>query len=98
LYENALVIELRHLGFRVDQQSRFPVLYRTALIGTLVPDLIVESRVIVDTKVAQNFCDEHIAKMIGYLAKTELELALLLNFKYASLKWKRVVRQCTSGA
>jgi hypothetical protein len=31
--------------------------------------------------------------MIGYLAKTELELALLLNFKYASLKWKRVVRQ-----
>ncbi len=29
--------------------------------------------------------------MIGYLAITGLELALPLNFKYAALKWKRIV-------
>jgi GxxExxY protein len=93
LYENALAIELRHLGHQVDQQARFPVLYRNELIGTLVPDLIVDGVIIVDTKIADKFCDDHIAKMIGYLAKTELELAILINFKFASLKWKRVVRQ-----
>ena len=31
--------------------------------------------------------------MIGYLNITELELALLLNFKNAKLDWKRVIRQ-----
>lgn len=31
--------------------------------------------------------------MIGYLAITKLKLALLLNFKYAKLQWKRVVRE-----
>jgi GxxExxY protein len=36
------------------------------------------------------FCDAHIAQMIGYLAKTNLQVALLLNFKHAALKWKRV--------
>jgi len=38
------------------------------------------------------FNDTHIAQMIGYLAITELRLALLLNFKHRDLRWKRVVR------
>lgn len=93
LYENALMLELRYLGHEVEQQSRFPVIYRDIVIGTLVPDLIVDRLVIVDTKVVECFNDTHLSKMLGYLAKTELDLALLINFTFASLKWKRVVRQ-----
>jgi GxxExxY protein len=93
IYENALCIELRHMGHEVDQQSRFPVVYRDNLIGTFIPDLIVDRLVIVDTKVALGFTDEHVSKMIGYLARTELNLALLINFKHATLQWKRVVRK-----
>jgi len=92
LYEQALCIELRAAGHGVDQQRRFPVLYRDQLIGTLVPDLIVDGKVIVDTKVVSAFNESHIAQMIGYLSITDLELGLLVNFKYASLKWKRIVR------
>jgi hypothetical protein len=32
------------------------------------------------------------AVMLGYLAISGLELALLVNFKHASLQWKRVVK------
>jgi GxxExxY protein len=38
------------------------------------------------------FNDTHVAQMIGYLNITGLEVALLVNFKYALLGWKRVVR------
>jgi hypothetical protein len=31
-------------------------------------------------------------KMIGYLAITNLDLGLLLNFKFNKLQWKRIVR------
>lgn len=93
LYENALVIELQHLGLRVEQQRRFPVYYRGQLVGTLVPDLLVEDKVIVDTKVVESFAEAHIAKMVGYLAKTQLQLALLINFKTSTLNWRRVVSQ-----
>jgi PD-(D/E)XK nuclease superfamily protein len=48
---------------------------------------------IVDAKVVSAFNDTHTAQMIGYLAITGLELALLLNFKSARLEWKRVVRE-----
>jgi GxxExxY protein len=92
LYENALVVELTQRGHRVDQQKRFPVHYEGVLVGTLVPDLIVDDLVIVDPKVVSDFTDTHVAKMTGYLAITGLQLALLLNFKFARLGWKRVVR------
>ena len=92
LYENALVIELQQRGHAVEQQRRFPVHYKGHLVGTLVPDVIVDGLVVVDPKVATAFNDNHIAQMLGYLAITGLNLAILLNFKQAKLEWKRVVR------
>lgn len=92
LYENALVIELRKRGHQVEQQRQFPVHYDEQLIGTLVPDLIVDQLVIADPKVVTAFNDTHMAQMVGYLNITGLRLALLLNFKNAKLDWKRVVR------
>jgi GxxExxY protein len=92
LYENALVIELRERGLQIEQQRSFPVDYKGTNIGTLIPDLIVDGKVIVDAKVVTAFNDSHIAQMTGYLAITGLRLAILLNFKSARLEWKRVVR------
>lgn len=92
LYENALVIELQQRGHTVEQQKRFPVYYKGHLVGTLIPDMIVDELVIVDPKVVTAFNDNHIAQMLGYLAITGLSLAILLNFKQAKLQWKRVVR------
>jgi GxxExxY protein len=91
-YENSLVIELTRRGHRVDQQKRFNVLYEEQIVDTLVPDLIVDGLVVVDPKVAEDFTPTHAAQMIGYLAITNLRLAILLNFKHADLRWKRVVR------
>ena len=92
LYERALVIELRKRGHRVEPQKPFPVHYDGQLIGTLVPDLVVDDLVIADPKVVGAFNDAHLAQMIGYLAITNLRLALLLNFKNCKLEWKRVIR------
>ncbi|RYD50305.1 MAG: GxxExxY protein [Verrucomicrobiaceae bacterium] len=91
LYENALVIELRHRGHEVDQQCEYPVYYRSQFIGKLVPDLLVDGKVILDPKVVSAFNDTHVAQMLGYLNITGMEVALLLNFKHGRLEWKRVV-------
>ena len=92
LYENALVIELLERGHAVNQQKVFNVEYKGREIGRLIPDLIVDDLVIADPKVVSAFNENHLAQMTGYLALTGLRLALLLNFKYAKLQWKRVVR------
>ncbi len=97
LYENALVIELVHRGHSIQQQRNYPVHYRDQYVGKLVPDLIVDDKVIVDPKVVTAFNDTHIAQMLGYLNITGMEVALLLNFKESKLIWKRVANDRRSG-
>ena len=92
-YENALAIELRKRGLRIDRQKRFNVYDEGELVDPLVPDLLVGDLVVVDPKAVEDFTPTHLAQMTGYLAITaSLRLALLLNFKPADLRWKRVVR------
>jgi GxxExxY protein len=93
LYENALVIELQSLGHLTEQQREYPVHFRGHFIGKLIPDLIVDEKVIADPKVVTAFNETHIAQMLGYLNITDLEVALLLNFRNAKLEWKRVVNE-----
>src|SRR2546426_3434808 len=90
-----LILELQVRGHSVEQQREYPVHYRGHFIGKLVPDLIVDGKVIADPKVVSAFNESHIAQMIGYLNITGLEVALLLNFKEAKLAWKRVVSGTT---
>lgn len=92
LYENALIIELGKRGHRAEQQRAFSVHYDGHFIGKMTPDVIVDDLVIVDPKVVETFNQDHFAQMLGYLAIGGLELALLLNFKHASLQWKRIVK------
>jgi GxxExxY protein len=87
LYENALVIELRERGHTIAQQREFQVHYHGLYIGKLIPDLIVDDKVIVDPKVVTVFNDTHMAQMLGYLNITGLQVALLLNFKESQLNW-----------
>jgi len=91
-YENALVIELRKRGHKVDQQKRFEVRYEGELVDILVPDLVVDDLVIADPKVVEEFSPTHIAQMQGYLTITQLRLAILINFKFVDLRWKRIIR------
>jgi GxxExxY protein len=77
----------------VEQQRQFQVHYCGQLVGVLIPDLIVDGKVIADTKVVSDFNENYIAQMLGYLNITGLTLALLLSFKEARLKWRRVVNE-----
>jgi GxxExxY protein len=90
LYERAMVIELRKHGLRCEQQKSHDVFYDGQHIGSLIPDLIVEEKVLVDAKVVSDFNDSHLAQMLGYLNITGLKTGLLLNFKHAKLGIKRV--------
>ncbi|MFU8894361.1 MAG: GxxExxY protein [Luteolibacter sp.] len=91
IYERALCIEFAERSINFSQQTEYPILFKDRFLGKLIPDLIVEEKVIVDLKVVEAFNDSHISQMLGYLNITNLEVGLLLNFKHAKLQIKRVV-------
>lgn len=90
-YENALVVELGLRQLSIDQQRSFAVTYKTVEVGEFVPDLIVGSSVIVDTKVIDRITDVERGQMMNYLRITRLKVGLIVNFKKPKLEWDRVV-------
>jgi GxxExxY protein len=90
-YENALVVEFGLRGIPYNQQPRFDVLYKEVNVGYYIPDLIVNEKIIVDTKVVDHITDHEVGEMMNYLKITGLKVGLLINFKKARLEWKRVV-------
>jgi GxxExxY protein len=94
VYANALTVELRLRGLSVERHVAFEIFYRGMPVGRYVADLIVESQVVVETKVARAIEAPHRAQLLNYLRVSGLEVGLVVNFG-TSVRFKRVV--CTSG-
>ncbi len=80
VYENALVIELKKRELDVQQQRRIDVYYEGYEVGEYYADILVNDLVILELKAAEAIAPEHEAQLINYLAATNIELGLLLNF------------------
>lgn len=92
IYENALVVEFGLRRIPVTQQPDFPVIYKSVIVGSYVPDLVCFDQVVVDAKTIEEITDHEIGKMLNYLKVTNLQVGLLINFKHPKLEFKRVVR------
>jgi GxxExxY protein len=90
IYENALVAELKVRGINISQQQRFQVLYKNVLVGEYIPDLLIDDKVIVDTKVIEAVSDAEVGQVMNYLRLARLELGIILNFRRPKLEYRRV--------
>ena len=80
VYENALCIECKNAGLKVEKQKKINVYYDGEEIGEYFADLLVGDLVIVELKAAKTLIDEHEAQLLNYLKATDKEVGLLLNF------------------
>jgi len=80
VYENALAMALRARGLSVQQQAPVSVRFRGELVGEYYADLLVNNVVVLEVKAARAFEPAHRAQLLHYLAATEVEVGLLLNF------------------
>ena len=90
VYTNALAVVLTALNLRAERQVRFEVHFRGVSVGRYVADLIVESKVVVETKAARSLDPVHRAQLLNYLRASGLEVGLLLNFG-PTAQFKRVI-------
>jgi GxxExxY protein len=80
VYENAMVIVLRQVGLRVEQQVAIPVFFRGQIVGDYRCDLLVEGKVLIELKAVKEIAPEHVSQTLNYLKATEIEVAMILNF------------------
>jgi GxxExxY protein len=89
VYQNALLLELRHAGLQCEANSRIPVHYREENVGDFIADILVENLVILELKAVNEIHPSHEAQLVNYLHATRLEIGLLLNFGSNKLEIKR---------
>lgn len=92
VYENALRIELEKLGLRVKQQEPINVSYEGQVIGEYYADLWINECVMVELKALQTIVKQHEVQLVNYLAATNIDTGLLLNFG-PSVQVKRKFRE-----
>ena len=92
VYKNALLVELKKLGFEVQSEVAIPVDYHGIRVGDYRADIIVESRLILELKAVTALNKRHEAQVVNYLTATGFNDGLLLNFGTPSLQYKHKYR------
>src|SRR3954466_6381150 len=72
IYEKCLCVEFRLRGIPFAQQQHHRVIYKGELVGEYVPDLVVQAKLIVDTKTIERITDHERGQMLNYLRITGL--------------------------
>jgi len=93
-YQECLFYELRQQNLKVEKEKPLPIIYKEIKLdhGYRI-DLIVEDKVVIETKTVEKFHDVHKAQVLTYLRLGDYKLGLLINFHVNMLKHgvKRIV-------
>ena len=90
VYENALLIELRRRGHRVEQQKCIEVRYRGEVVGIYQADLIVDGQVVVELKASRGLEATHRAQCMNYLRAANLATGLVIDFGNPRIDVQRI--------
>lgn len=86
-YEECLCHELSLTGIRFERQVPLPVHYKEVNLDCGYRlDLVVEQKLIVELKAAEQLLPIHEAQLLTYLKLSNLTLGLLINFNVPVLK------------
>jgi GxxExxY protein len=91
IYENALAIELRKRGLKVERQHEFVIGYDGEEVGRHRLDMFVEDTIVVELKTVRELADIFFVIVRSYLKAAGRKHALILNFAKATLEVKRVI-------
>jgi len=90
VYEEALSYELNLKKVNFERQKELDIYYKDLLIPRKYkPDLMVDSKVIVEIKATSGLTEIEEAQLLNYLKATKMRVGLLLNFGTKSLEVKR---------
>ena len=91
MVDKALQIALKDRKLNIETQKRIDIYFKEIKIGTYVPDIIVNSQIIIELKNKPFLTKGDIDQFWKYLKGTKYKLGFLVNFSPNKLEIKRVV-------
>jgi len=91
VYQNALMIELAENGLSPEKEKAITIYYKNKNVGEYYADILVNDKVIIETKAVKTLNEIHQAQLLNYLKATKLSLGLLINFGTPKVQIKRMI-------
>jgi GxxExxY protein len=80
IYQRSLPLALARRGVKAEREVPMKVTFLDTIVGDYRADLIVEGKVIVETKTAEKILPVHEMQLVNYLRATGINVGLILNF------------------
>ena len=80
VYQHAMFVELGKRGLKSQREVLLPVIYSGVNVGDYRADLIVQNKIIVETKTASCIHPTHRLQLFNYLKASGLRVGLVVNF------------------
>lgn len=93
VYQECMEIELEMRGIPFEAKRPLDCWYKgRKLSKRYIPDLVVETVLVVELKAAAALIEEHQAQLLNYLRLARKPVGYLLNFGHKEgLQWKRMI-------
>jgi GxxExxY protein len=91
VYQRAMKVELERRGMKAETEADIRVFYKGVEVGLYRADLLVENRVLVELKVATEYCPADEPQLLNELKATGVKVGLLINFGRHKVGFKRLV-------
>lgn len=91
IIDNALTIALEKRKLEVESQRRINIYFEGKVVGTYVPDKVVDKKILIELKSKAYVTDQDLETFWNYLKGSEYKLGFFINFSPTKLEIKRVV-------
>ena len=91
VYRRALGVDLNRRGVRVEQEVKYELFHFGEPVGCYKADMVVDSRVIVETKTGLILDPLAQVQLLNYLCAAQLPLGLVIYFGPKGVKAKRLI-------
>jgi len=96
VYQECLFYELSNLGLCVEKEIGIPLSYKGVKLECgFRMDMLVENKLVIETKTVAEIHDIHLAQLLSYLKQGDYKLGLLINFN--SVHLKNGIRRVVNG-
>ena len=79
-YQKALAVRLRGIGFLIEEEKQEQLFFDKTEVGFQRLDLVVEGKIVVETKAVKSISSDYAKKLLSTLRNTPYQLGLIFNF------------------
>jgi len=91
IYQRALASEFLKAKIEYKMERPVRIIYNNRFIGKYFLDFVVENKIVLELKIANDFYVRDIKQVFSYLKATDLRLGILIIINKNGVKFKRIV-------